>query len=317
MNSEFLLIIMSSLSIFILLMGIYQNSLGKKESAKENIRRLVGQEKETDPTEFRKQQENILKKRTANEKSNTEWLENNLERANLMIKPSEFYIICVVSAFLVGVIATFAFGMPMILGGLTGAMGFFLPFLMLNMKIGMRMGKADAEFPDILDALVNCFKTGYGFSRAIQVIAENYDDPWGTEFGKVALEMNLGSTQEDALYNLSKRIVSPDVDLFVTGLIIQKETGGNMAELLTGLSGTIRERYKMFRKISALSAQGKLSAGIICAIPFAMMGMMSLAMPAAVTGFVTHPIGILLLGVAGFWMACGIAVLFKIVKVEV
>jgi tight adherence protein B len=107
------------------------------------------------------------------------------------------------------------------------------------------------------------------------------------------------------------------VDLFVTALLIQKETGGSMAELLGNLSKTIRDRYKLFQKIGAISAQGKLSAGIVCVVPFLLCAIMFAFLPEAMMKFVTNPIGIVLLTLAGFWMICGIAVLFKIVQIEV
>jgi tight adherence protein B len=149
------------------------------------------------------------------------------------------------------------------------------------------------------------------------MVSDNYDDPWGTEFGKMAAEMNLGASMEDALYSMSNRIPSPDVDLFVTALLIQKETGGSMAELLGNLSVTIRSRYKLFQKIGAISAQGKLSAGIVCCVPFGLAGIMFVFIPDAMMKFVTNPIGIVLLVLAGFWMCCGIGVLYKIVQIEV
>jgi tight adherence protein B len=317
MNVENLIIILLSAVIFILLLGMYKTTLGRKESAKEKIKSLLGNEKETDPKVFRQQQEVVLKRRKAGSDTFGAKLETDLERANLLLRGGEFLMVCVGSSFLTFLVTMFLFAVPLPLAMLFGLLGSGLPFLFLKIKIAMRMAKADAEFSDILDALVNCFKTGYGFSRAVQVIAENYDDPWGTEFAKMSMEMSLGSTQEDVLYGLTRRIPSPDVDLFVTGMIIQKETGGNMAELLSSLSNTIRERYKLYRKVTAISAQGKLSAGIICCIPPGLMGLMYLVMPKAVEDFVTNPIGMILLIVAGVWMVIGIGVLYKMVQVEV
>jgi tight adherence protein B len=133
----------------------------------------------------------------------------------------------------------------------------------------------------------------------------------------MAAEMNLGASMEDALYGLSSRVPSPDVDLFVTALLIQKETGGSLAELLGNLSHTIRDRYKLFQKVGAISAQGKLSAGIVCCVPFILCAIMYLFLPGPMIQFVTNPIGIVLLVIAGFWMCCGIGVLYKIVQIEV
>lgn len=317
MNIDNIIIICLVITFFILFLGIYQTTLGKKESAKENIKTLLGNQKGTNPADFKNQQEIALKRHKKGDATFMAKLELKLERANMMIKSNEFVIICVVSGIITVPVCAFMFGLPLPVAILLGFGGAFLPMLLLNVKIMLRMGKADAEFADILDALVNCFKTGYGFNRAVQVIAENYDDPWGTEFGKMGMEMNLGSNQEDVLYSLTNRIPSPDVDMFVTALIIQKETGGNMAELLANLSNTCRERYKLYRKVSAISAQGKLSAGVVSSIPFGMMGLMAVMFPQAVDDFVNNPIGFILLCVALFWMGCGMIVLYKLTKVEV
>jgi tight adherence protein B len=234
-----------------------------------------------------------------------------------MLKTTEFILICFGTGVVVFLLAAFVLGQGIALGIVEGAAAIALPYFYLNIRVWLRLKKADEQFADVLDALVNCFKTGYGFSRAIQVIAENYDDPWGTEFNKMGMEMNLGAVQEDCLSNLSSRIPTADVDLFVTALIIQKETGGNMAELLGNLSKTCRERYKLYRKVGAISAQGKLSAFIVICIPFGLMTMMYLFLPEAVVKFVTNPIGIVFMVLAGIWMCMGIGVLFKIVQIEV
>lgn len=316
MDYETIVTLIITGTVFFFLFGIYRTTIGKQEQAKDNIKTLMGTKKAT-AVDVRQHQDNVLKKRKKGDANLSARIEIKLERANMMITFSEFLMICIVSGVLCFLIALLALGLGPFFGLIIGLGGGFFPYLFLNIKIWLRMSKADAEFANVLDALVNCFKTGYGFSRAVQVIAENYDDPWGTEFGKMAMEMNLGSTQEDVLNSLSERIPSADVDLFVTALIIQKETGGNMAELLMTLSGTCRERYKLYRKVGAISAQGKLSATIICLVPPGLMGLMSIFIHDPVVEFVTNPIGQVILVVVGIWMCIGIGVLFKIVQVEV
>jgi tight adherence protein B len=318
MNTDALFFIAASVVFFLIYLGVYKLTLEKTVKARENIQQLLRDPKQAAPGQarYRQQQEVILKRRPKDEKSFLYRLEIKLERANLLVKPQEFLGIGVGLA-LVAALFTYFIGQSIFAVLIAGVAGFFLPQLYLTVRIWLRLQKAGEQFADVLDAMVNCFKTGYGFNRAVQVVADNFEDPWGTEFGKMSGEMSLGATQEDALFSLSGRIPSPDVDLFVTALLIQKETGGNMAELLGTLSKTVRERYKLFRKVGAISAQGKLSAGIVICVPFFLMGMMYLFLPEPVMDFVTHPIGIVLMCLAGFWMACGIGVLFKIVQIEV
>ncbi len=305
--------------VIFLVLGLYKSFFEKKVQAKEHIQGLLSNTAVKGTAA--KEQENILKRRKKLNKdgqmSQADKLEIQLERGNMLITPKEFYLISAGVGVVLGLLFWFIFGRNIVLGILLGGGSCFLPTLFLMLKVMVRMQKAAAQFSDVLDNMMNAFKTGFGFSRAVQIIADNYDDPWGTEFGKMAAEMNLGASMEDALYSMSTRVPSPDVDLFVTALLIQKDTGGSMAELLGNLSKTIRDRYKLFQKVGAISAQGKLSASIVSCIPFLLCGIMFLFLPTAMIGFFTNPIGILLACLAGFWMVCGICVLYKIVQIEV
>ncbi len=322
MNADNILILIVAGTVFLFLMGIYKMFFERTVQARERVQEVI-----TSPTgrvqgvglSMRPHDDVVLKRRKRPDEDETfmDRIETDLERANMAIRVNEFILMCVGTAVVGFLFVMFILGQHPVVAVLAGGAALFLPVAMLNIKIWLRMGKAAAQFADILDALISCFKTGFGFNRAIQTIADNFDDPWGTEFGKIAAEMNLGANQETVLYNLSRRIPSPDVDLFVTALLIQKETGGNMAELLGNLSHTIRERYKLKRKVSAISAQGKLSAGIVTCVPFFLMGLIYLFLPDPVTKFVINPIGIIILIAAGVWMAIGICVLFKIVQIEV
>lgn len=318
-QNEVLMALIPGIFVTLLLLGAYKTFFEQKDTAKEHIQDLLT-DKRHSRTAGRKESGDLLKKRKKKKgetPSMQDRLEIALERANLLITPTEFLMISLGAGVFVAFFAIFLLGQNPFLGILFGLAGCFLPKLFLMIKTMLRMAKAAREFADVLDSMVNGFKTGYGFSRAITMVTENFNDPWSTEFGKMAAEMNLGLSQEEALTNLSNRIPSPDVDLFVTGILIQKETGGNMSELLGTLSKTIRERYKLFQKVGAISAQGKLSAGIVCCVPFALMAMMYLFLPDASMKFISNPIGMILMGLAGFWMLCGIGVLYKIVQIEV
>jgi len=324
MNHELLMALVPGLFVTVLMVGAYKTFLEKKDTAKEHIQDLLTDKRTARPSSnlpfARKDSGEILKKRKKKKgeiPSFNDKLEIELERANLLITPPEFILISLGVGALVAFAAIFLFGQNPFFGVVFGVLGCLVPKGFVMFKTMMRMAKAAREFADVLDSMVNGFKTGYGFNRAIAMISENFSDPWSTEFGKMAAEMNLGLSQEEALWNLSARIPSQDVDLFITGILIQKETGGNMSELLGTLSKTIRERYKLLQKVGAISAQGKLSAGIVCCVPFALMAMMFMFLPDPSMKFITNPIGMILMGLALFWMACGIGVLYKIVQIEV
>jgi tight adherence protein B len=318
MNTDVIISLIPAAMVIFLVMGLYKTFLEKQVKAQEHIQGLLSKKQTIGPVT--KDQENLLKRRKKSkdgQESKLDQLEIKLERANMLLTPNEFLMISVAAAIVGGFLCWLLLGKNILLGLLLGAGCGFLPYLFLIVKMMLRMKKAQAQFADVLDSMVNAFKTGFGFSRAVQMVADNYNDPWGTEFGKMAAEMNLGASMEDALYSLTHRVPSPDVDLFVTALLIQKETGGSMAELLGTLSKTIRDRYKLFQKVGAISAQGKLSASIVSCVPFFLCALMFCFLPGPTMKFFTNPIGIILLSLAGFWMCCGFGVLYKIVQIEV
>ena len=325
MNTELLVALIPALGIVLLIVGVYKVTLENRDKAQERIQDLVSTKKTSAARQSagvlgqKKQTDKILKRRKKKKDGDSfvDRLDVQLERANLPLSPNEFMLIGVISGVLGFLAALFLFGLHPAMCVLVGIASIFLPTLYMKVRTMLRVKKAKIQFPDVIDAMVNGFKTGYGFSKCVQMIADNFDDPWGTEYGKMSAELNLGVTLEDALNSFSKRMPSPDVDLFVTAILIQKETGGNMSELLGNLSKTCRDRLKLFQKVGALSAQGKLSAGIICCVPFVLFGMMFLFLNRPTLILVTHPIGIVLLIITAFWMSCGIFVLFKIAQIEV
>jgi tight adherence protein B len=326
MNQDTLLFLLPAITVFMLVMGVYKLFFEKQAQAKETIQELLQKTpvpssgvsvREAVGNKSSVKQEAILKKRNKDPKSWSAKMGTKLERANLLLRPEEFVFMSIGSALAGFLGLWFLFSQGPFVGVLGGIASYFAPELYLMVRTWLRLRKADEQFADVLDALVNCFKTGYGFSRAIQMVSDNYQDPWGTEFSKMAMEMNLGSSQEDCLFNLANRVPTIDVNMFVTAMMIQKETGGNLSELLGNLSKTCRERFKLYRKIGAISAQGKLSASIVTCIPFCLMALMYLFLPEPVTKFVTNPIGIILMILAGIWMSIGIGVLYKLVQIEV
>jgi tight adherence protein B len=311
-----LIYIIPVIPIVLILAGVYFTFFAKHDQARNYMDQVLEDVDRRSQIKQLQQQHFVLKKRNKTQNRFLQKVDMDLERANLMLKPNEFLMISLGSA-VVCFLLMFVMGKGLFLSFCSSLGGLFLPWLYVKLRIMFRMSKARAQFADVLDTMVGCFKSGYGFSRAIQTVADNFEDPWSTELTKVATEMNFGSTQEDALLSLGKRVPNPDVWLFVTAMLIQKETGGNLAELLMNLSHTIRERYKLLSKVTALSAQGKLSAIIVFCIPFGLAGVFTVMMPTMMNEFVHHPIGIILLVFAFCMQLVGGLVLKKIVTLEV
>ncbi len=305
-----------AIPVLFIIGGVYFTFFAKRDQAREFVQQLFDEQDRSEHIKRIQQHHFILKKKNKDQSPFMQKLDMDMERANLMLKPNEFILISL-GFCLLGFMFPFIMGKGFLIALGCAVVGLFLPKLYLKVRIMFRMKKARAQFPDVLDMMVSCFKSGYGFSRAVQVVSENFTDPWSTELSKVATEMNFGSTLDDALFSLAKRVPNPDVALFVTAVLIQKETGGNLAGLLQNLSNTIRERYKLISKVGALSAQGKLSAVVVFLLPFGLAGILTLLMPVAMDHFAHNPIGQFLIGFALFWQAIGGVVLKKIVTLEV
>jgi tight adherence protein B len=192
-----------------------------------------------------------------------------------------------------------------------------LPILVLIMLRSRRQRKFGAQFPDALDIIVRSLRAGHPVPIAITMVGREMTDPIGTEFGIVSDEITYGADLETAMRNLYCRIGSDDLPLFVTAVAIQGSTGGNLGEILENLSGVIRQRFKMRRKIRALAAEGRSSAMILSALPIAMFLVIQLIAP-DFYGSVWHEhlTKELLVG-AGCWMTVGNLIMFKMVNFKI
>jgi tight adherence protein B len=225
---------------------------------------------------------------------------------------------------IIGITSLLVFGATMIFRGslveaaLAAALSATaLPYLVLKMLRGRRQKKFGAQFPDALDIITRSLRAGHPVPIAITMVGREMADPIGSEFGVVSDEITYGADLESAMRNLYARIGSDDLPLFVTAVAIQGSTGGNLGEILENLSGVIRDRFKMRRKIRALAAEGRASASILSALPIGMFVVIQFISPdfyASVWN--EHLTKELLFGAAG-WMAVGNLIMFKMVNFKI
>ena len=192
-----------------------------------------------------------------------------------------------------------------------------LPYLALHMLRSRRQKKFGAQFPDALDIIVRSLRAGHPVPIAITMVGREMPDPIGSEFGVVADEITYGADLETAMRNLYCRLGSDDLPLFVTAVAIQGSTGGNLGEILENLSGVIRQRFKMRRKIHALAAEGRASAMILSALPIGMFAVIQFIAPDFYGSVWNEHLTKVLLFGAGGWMAFGNLVMFKMVNFKI
>jgi tight adherence protein B len=205
-----------------------------------------------------------------------------------------------------------------VLAGFIGAIvGYMIPILLLHAKIERRTKAFNDQLGDTLILIANSLRTGYSFMQALEMVAREMPQPISIEFGRTLREMNLGVTTEDALNNLAKRINSDDLDLVITAVLIQRQVGGNLAEILDNIAVTIRERVKIKGEIKTMTAQGRISGMIIGIMPIGLGAIIYSINPEYIKILFTAPLGKMMLLGAVISEFFGILLIRKIVNIEV
>jgi tight adherence protein B len=192
-----------------------------------------------------------------------------------------------------------------------------LPLLVLRFLRGRRQKKFGAQFPDAIDIIVRSLRAGHPVPVAIAMVAKEIADPVGTEFGIVTDEITYGADLETAMRNLYFRVGADDLPLFVTAVAIQGSTGGNLGEILENLSGVIRQRFKMRRKIRALAAEGRASALILSSLPIGMFLAINLLVPDFYASVWKEDLTKISLVLAGVWMGIGNFIMYRLVNFRI
>jgi tight adherence protein B len=192
-----------------------------------------------------------------------------------------------------------------------------LPLAYVVIKRFRRLRQFEEHFPEALDLLNRAIRAGHAFTTGMGMIASEAPEPIAGEFRTTFEEQNFGLPLRDALKNLSERVPLIDVRIFVTALLIQKETGGNLSEILGNLSHVIRDRFRIYRDVRTKSAHGRLTAGILLAMPPFMALSLHVVNPHYMTVLFEDKLGPLLLWGAGIFQFVGGLLLWKIINIEV
>src|SRR5450759_1807336 len=243
-----------------------------------------------------------------------------LQRADLRLRTSEFRMIQIGSTIVFVLIAIARFGLP--LGGLIqtivfGIIGYLLPSFYVKYRINKRLKAFNNQLGDTLTLLSNAIKAGYSFAQAIDTVAKNAVAPISDEFGRAVREMNLGGSPDEALQNITKRIVSPDFDLVATAYSIHRTVGGNLAEILDNIAYTIRERVRIKGEIATLTAQARASGTLITFLPIVLAVFMYFVTPTYFRPMFENFIGWILIAIGAFMIFIGNLIIRRVVAIEV
>ncbi|NLG99817.1 MAG: secretion system protein [Chloroflexi bacterium] len=266
----------------------------------------------------------------------TDWLDNrvkqssyggtlarDLARADLKLKPGEFIALMIISAFGVGFILWFIGGQNIIAGLLGGTIGLFLPRFYVKSQQSRRLIRFNEQLGDMLNLMVNGLRAGYSTMQAMEAVSKELPPPISDEFRRVVQEMQLGVPMQNALDNLLRRIPSDDLDLVITAINVQREVGGNLAEILDTIAYTIRERVRIKGEVRVLTAQVMYSGRFLSVLPILVLAILYVINRSYMSEFFKPenntplPCGYLGLACAGILIVIGYFVMNKIGEIEV
>jgi tight adherence protein B len=242
-----------------------------------------------------------------------------LMRANLKLTVAEFaavHVFAMVGAFALGYFVLF--GQSLVLGILSAFIGFFIPRIYLSFAINRRLRQFESQLPDTISLWVNALRSGYSVPQAMEAIGRDAPEPTATEFKRVVQEMQIGIPMPNALAHMLERIESEDFDLIVTAVNIQREVGGNLAEILDVIGHTVRERIKLKGEIMVLTAQGRITGYLISFLPIVLaLFLYSINREYMANLFENRACGWPLLGVGLTLIGIGSALINKIVDIDI
>ncbi len=316
------LIVGSAIAFILLILGIVISVTSERTLVEERLGRYIEDEAHYEQT-----------KDAAKEAVLTDWLTRQVEksswgerigkelaRADLKFKPGEYIAVMVIAAFVMGVVG-FYIGSNSIIVALLGVIfGIYLPRIYVKREQSKRLVKFDTQLADMLNLMVNGLRAGYSNLQAMEAVSREMPNPIADEFRRVVQEISLGVSTEKALDNLLRRIPSDDLDLVITAMNVQREVGGNLAEILDTISHTIRERVRIKGEIRVLTSQVMYSGRFLSLMPLIVIAILYLLNREYMMEFFkpeSVPCGYIALGVGALMIIGGYFVMNKIGQVEV
>jgi tight adherence protein B len=244
-----------------------------------------------------------------------ELFDQKLKRAGMSLKGTEF-IFMHITLVIISTVVTYLLTKNISLMLVIVMVVIFLPFLFINFKTGQRLKKFNEQLPDTLQLVEGALKAGYSLNQSLVMVIEETKPPISEEFKITLSEIRIGLNEKEALENMATRINSELFSWVVKAINIQREVGGNLAEIMDIIANTIRERDRVLRQIKALVSEGKLSAYVLIGLPICIAIILSIINKSYISVLVTTKMGMGMLALAIVLMITGIMWILKIIKIE-
>jgi tight adherence protein B len=243
-----------------------------------------------------------------------------LDRAGLRIPVAHFVALRLFLAIVALLLLAIMFGgvpLGLLMGVGGGMIGYMAPAFYLRVLQSRRLRKIEKQLPEALSIMSNALRAGFGFLQAMEAAARRLPPPLGPELARTLQDANLGASVEDALHGLVERCRSYDLELVVTAVLVQREVGGNLSEILDNTAHTIRERERIRGEIKTITTMQRWEGNVAALVPVALAAILLLANRQYLGIMVEEPIGRVLLVLAGIWQIIGIIIMRRIVSIEV
>ena len=240
------------------------------------------------------------------------WIEQSGTKASVSGMLIIAIVLAVAVAMGVGMLTRATWSLP-----IGAALGFAIPFLILKMKRTKRLRTFEEQFPEGLDLIARALKAGHAFATGLKMVADEMPEPVGPEFRKTFDEQNFGLPMKDALDNLTLRMPLLDVRFFATAVLIQRETGGNLAEILENLAHVVRERFKILRQVRVYTAHGRFTGWVLLALPAVLGIALSFINPDHMNMLFREQMGQMMLIGAAVMQFIGYMWIKQVIKIEV
>jgi tight adherence protein B len=245
----------------------------------------------------------------------THKMEVELSKAGILLRGEEFIGLNILTSAVGGIVGFLFFG-GVVPAMLLTFIGILIPGFMVRYKKRARVNELNQQIGDCLTVMTNSLRAGYSFQQAMDLVGKEMTGPLAVEFRRTLREINLGNTTEQALQNLTQRVESDDLELMITAVLIQRQIGGNLAEIFDKISTTIRERIRMKGEIKTLTAQGRISGVVIGLIPVGLFIILILVSPSYINLLLERRAGWIILGVSIVSELIGFIMIRKIVTIE-
>jgi len=312
------------LTVFLLFLGIQQLKTGEQEIITTRINQLFDTRIRDMLTGSKKKSNNIRAGRRILELSGrlfttykiTENVDIELAKADIPLKGEEFLGLTMLLSLGGGLLLALLTG-SLAAGLLSAALGGYLPHFGLRLAKARRLAKFNSQIGDALVIMANSLRSGFSFLQAMDMVRKEIPPPIAKEFGVTLQEMNWGTPTEEALLNMTNRINSEDLELVVTAVLIQRQVGGNLAEVLDNIAATIRERVRIKGEIKTLTAQSRISGLIIGLLPILLTTIIYFLNPDYIMPLFNSKSGLMMVSFAILAQALGFTLIKKIVQIPV